>query len=257
MRRLLVLMALLAAAASTHAQVNALPPTRHILVYGDAQARAIPDRFKIDVDLTALDHDAGAARQQVEASLATVVAKLHKVGVENPDIVATSLSIGPETRYDDRTRQQSFVGTRVRRSVTATFDRKEKLEAFLAGLQTSQALSVSEVRTEFSDESKLRAALRAGAIASTKDKAATIAQAYGTRLGALYSVSDVAPEFRYGIDEGAWPALYEWNPRREELDRVEVTGSRMDHSRTESGAALQAGYVTYTDRIYAVFLLAD
>ncbi|GAB1594628.1 SIMPL domain-containing protein [Lysobacter sp. PAGU 2638] len=255
MRRLFATFALLLMATVVHAQVNALPPTRHILVYGDAQARAVPDRFKIDVNFSAIDVDAGAARQRVEDGLASVVAKLRKSGLEDGDIVATALSIAPETRYDDKTRSQMFVGTRVRRSLTATFDRKEALESFLSGLRTSQELSVSDVRTELSSEAKMRAALRAGAIASTKEKADTIAKAYGAKIASIYSVSDVAPQFDYGVNEGDWPALYEWNREREQLDRVEVTGSRV--ASPNSRMSLQAGYVTYTDRIYAVFLLAD
>jgi uncharacterized protein YggE len=40
---------LLSIAGPAQAQVNALPQARHILVYGQAQARAIPDRFKIEL----------------------------------------------------------------------------------------------------------------------------------------------------------------------------------------------------------------
>jgi hypothetical protein len=38
------------------------------------------------------------------------------------------------------------------------------------------------------------------------------------------------------------------------LDRVEVSGSRITRTDIES---FQTGYVTFQDRIYAVFLLAD
>lgn len=75
-RRLALLVLLLAATGTVAAQVNALPPARHILVYGDAQARALPDRFRITVGFSALDMDPGAARRRVEQSLADVVARL-------------------------------------------------------------------------------------------------------------------------------------------------------------------------------------
>ena len=253
------LLALLLALATplAAAQVNALPPTRHILVYGDAQARAIPDRFRITVGFSALDTDPGAARVRVESSLADVVARLRAAGVAPEDIVATSLSIEPEQRYEERDRRQVFAGTRVRRSLTARFGRKEGLERFLAGLQTSQELSVSDVETELSDEPALREAMRSRAIASTRRKAESIARSYGARLGPLYSVSDVAPQFEYGVREGSWPDLYEWNARSQDLDRVVVTGSRIANAPGGARTALEAGYVTYTDRIYAVFLLAD
>lgn len=261
-RRLAVLLLLLAISGVAFAQVNALPPTRHILVYGDAQARAVPDRFRITVNFSALDMDAGAARRRVEDSLADVVARLRKAGVVEGGIVATALAIEPEQRYEDVGRRQVFAGTRVRRSLTARFDRKANLEAFLDGLQTSQELSVSDVETELAAEPALREALRTKSIESSRRKAETMAQAYGARLGALYSVSDVAPQFEYGVREGDWPALYEWMPNAQggDLDRVTVTGSRVGPGHGAGGVrgtSLEAGYVTFSDRIYAVFLLAD
>lgn len=262
-RRLVLILALLGAAGAAFAQVNALPPTRHILVYGDAQARAIPDRFRITVSFSALDMDPGLARRRVEDSLADVVARLRTAGVVEGGIVATALSIEPEQRYEEASRRQVFAGTRVRRSLTARFDRKTALESFLDGLQTSQELSVSDVETELAAEPALREALRTKSIESSRRKAETMAKAYGARLGALYSVSDVAPQFEYGIREGDWPALYEWMPNAQggDLDRVTVTGSRIGPGRDGGGGvrgtSLEAGYVTYNDRIYAVFLLAD
>ena len=256
LRRLALLFGLLVPVIAW-AQVNALPPTRHILVYGDAQAQAIPDRFRVRVAFSALDADPGVARQRIEDSVATVIARLRKAGVGERDIVATSLSIEPENRYDEKQRMQVFAGTRVRRSLTARFTRKQALEQFLAGLETSQELSVSDVATEVSDEP----ALRAKAIESTREKAGVIAAAYGARLGAVYSVSDVAPQFQYGVQEGGWPALYRWNAGEQSLDRIVVSGTRLQGAPPPAPpappAALQVGYVTFIDRLYAVFLLAD
>lgn len=259
-RRLVLILALLAASGAAFAQVNALPPTRHILIYGDAQARALPDRFRISIAFAATDTDAGAARERVERSLRAVVGRLRSTGVAEGDITATSLSIEPAERYDDMQRRQVFEGTRVERSLVAEFARKDDLERFLDGLQTSKELQVSEVKTRLSTEHQLRDALRTRSIESTRRKAETIARAYGAKLGALYSVSDVAPQFDYGIREGDWPELYEWTPSADganALDRVTVTGSRINGSRIGGGTSLQAGYVTFDDRIYAVFLLAD
>lgn len=260
MIRILLLALLLAANGAVSAQVNALPPTRHILVYGDAQARAIPDRFKITVSFSALDADPGAARTRVERSLDDVLRRLRKAGVEDGEIVATALSIEPEHRHDELARRQVFAGTRVRRSLTARFTKQAMLEQFLDRLQTSQELSVSDVETELSSETALRDALRARAVEASKQKAEGMARAYGAKLGAVYSVSDVAPQFDYGIREGDWPALYEWIPSAAgggHLDRVTVTGTRIGGGRGRTGTSFEAGYVTYDDRIYAVFLLAD
>ncbi len=253
----LLLLSLIAVDAS--AQVNALPPTRHILVYGDAQARAIPDRFKIDIQFEAVDVNPDVARRNVETNVKDILSKLKAAGVSEREIVATSLQIGSRQRYDQKLQDQVFIGTAVTRSLTARFLRQADLEKFLAGVQTSQALRISDITTELSSESALREALREKTIISSREKAEVIAKAYGARLAGLYSVSDVAPQFEYGIREGAWPQAYVWSGGGT-LDRIEVTGSRtaaIAASDVVSRESFQAGYVSFQDKIYAVFLLAD
>lgn len=257
--RTLALLALVFISTAAQAQVNALPPTRHILVYGDAQARAVPDRYKIALQFEAVDIDPAAARSRVESLLKNVLGQLEAAGVADDEIVATSLQIDTRRRYDDSLGEQVFVGTGVRRTLTARFDRKQALEQFLAGVKTSQELSISGVTAELASEAELRRQLRQKSIESSREKAEVIARAYGARLGGVYSVSDVAPQFQYGVQEGAWPASYAWNTHGRAngdgyLERVQVTGSRV-HS--PSGPSFQAGYIDFQDKIYTVFLLAD
>lgn len=241
------------------AQVNALPPTRHILVYGDAQARAIPDRFKITLNFEAVNLDPDAARRSVEANVQKVLGQLRSAGVPDNEIVATSLSIDSKERYDDKTEEQVFVGTEVSRTLTASFSSQKELETFLAGIKTSRELTISDITTQLSDEPALRAALREKAIASSREKADVIAKAYGARIGGVYSVSDVAPQFDYGIRAGTWPQTFDWidtfGGRGRTLDRIQVTGAR--EVAPNAVTSLQTGYVTFQDKIYTVFLLAD
>lgn len=255
MRSRILLSVVLALASSlAQAQVNALPPTRHILVYGDAQARAIPDRFRIEIEFTVVDAKADTARSKVESQLQDAIAKLRASSVPENEIVATSLEIEPRSEYDQDLRKQVFKGIGVTRKVTARFQDQADLKAFLSLLETSEEVQVSGVTTELSTEPQLRQQLRQKAIESTREKASVIAKAYGVRLAELYSVSDSAPQFDYGITEGSWPVAYEWSGDSKTLDRIEVTGSRIKRSDIES---FETGYVTFEDRIYAVFLLAD
>lgn len=246
--------------APAGAQVNALPSTRHILVYGDAQARAIPDRFKIEIEIEVVDKKADTARTKVETYVRDVLSKLQAATVPAAEIVATSLNIEPRERYNQDLRKSVFEGIMVKRKVSAKFDDYRKLERFLASLQTSEEVQVSGIKTELSDEPQLNKKLREKTIASTREKAQTIAESYGVKLGSLYSVSDVAPQFDYGIREGDWPSSYEWDSDEQGLDRIEVTGSRMAASPVApapTAESMRTGYVTYSDRIYAVFLIAD
>lgn len=251
---------LLACSAPVLAQVNALPPTRHILVYGEAQARAIPDRFRIGIDFESIDMDTDLARQRVESNVQSVLKLLSESNVPEGEIVLTSLQVGTYERYDGKKEEQVFGGTKVMRTLSARFSAQADLKKFLAAVKTTKESKISEVETELSDEIELRKALREKTIESSKAKAEVIAESYGVRLTGLYSVSDVAPQFQYGIQQGSWLSKYEWNRRRTgvasfapgTLDSVTVSGTR-----TNSVESFQTGYVDFEDKIYAVFLIAD
>jgi uncharacterized protein YggE len=246
---------LLSMAGAAQAQVNALPQARHILVYGQAQARAIPDRFKIELTFSVVDAKADVARKKVEAYLQEAIAGLKASSVAESEIVATSLQIEPRSDYDEAQRKQVFEGIEVTRKLSARFSDQAKLKDFLSKLDTSEEVQVSGV-TRLSSEPELRKQLRQKAIESTRDKAQVIAKAYGVRLAGLYSVSDTAPQFKYGITEGDWPTMYQWRESGDAsvLDRVTVTGSRLSAADAES---FQTGYVNFDDKIYAVFLISE
>lgn len=249
----------LAFAGVANAQMNALPQARHILVYGQAQARAIPDRFKIEVNFEVVDKKADTARGKVESMMQDTLGKLRVAGVPDGEIVATSLKIEPRERYDSELKKQVYLGVGVERGITARFSDQAKLKQFLSVLETSEELQVSGVTTSLSSEAQLKQQLRAKAIESTKEKAAVIAKSYGAKLAGLYSVSDTAPQFEYGIQEGEWPVMYEWTGGSDgdsmSLDTVTVTGSRARSA--PAPESFQSGYVTFNDTIYAVFLIGD
>jgi uncharacterized protein YggE len=247
---------LLSIAGPAQAQVNALPQARHILVYGQAQARAIPDRFKIELTFSVVDAKADVARKKVEAYLQEAIAWLKASSVAESEIVATSLQIEPRSDYDEAQRKQVFEGIEVTRKLSARFSDQAKLKDFLSKLDTSEEVQVSGVTTELSSEPELRKQLRQKAIESTREKAQVIARAYGVRLAGLYSVSETAPQFKYGITEGDWPTMYQWRESGDAsvLDRVTVTGSRLSAADAES---FQTGYVNFDDKIYAVFLISE
>ena len=259
----LLAIVLLASSSFVAAQVNALPQARHILVYGEAHARAIPDRFRITLEFESVDKNADTARRKVETNLKGVLDKLKALEVPDREIVATSLNIASKHRYNEKADEEIFVGTIVSRDLKVRFDAKEKLERFLAGITTSESLQISNVTTELSSEAALRASLRGKAIESTREKAQIMASAYGAKLAGLYSVSDVAPQFSYGIREGNWPSTYQWIPgdgnEAGTLDSVVVTGTRIASAPAMEPHAesFQTGYVNFTDKIYAVFLIED
>jgi uncharacterized protein YggE len=251
----LLALTLMAATPAARGQANAIPAQRHILVYGEAEARAVPDRFRIGVALSTLDPDVDVARNKAEAHFRRLIGVLQALKVPDGAVEATTLRIEREERYDSATESQKYAGMRVERDIQVAFEDIETLRAFLARVVTSEEVSVSGIETARSDEGELRSALRGEAIISARAKAERIAKDFGVRLGGLYSVSDVAPEFSYGVREGRWPERLEWQASSEnggQLDRVVVTGTRL-----RDAESFSAGTTTFKDRIYAVFLLVD
>ena len=266
MKKLLFTAILGIASSTAFAQVNALPPTPHILVFGHAEARAIPDQFKISMSVSVTDPSADAAREKVQAHVEQIFAGLKQVGVSKNETTATTLSIEPHSEYDRKAEETVYKGVQVTRQIGATFDDLSKLQHFLANVSASKELQISGITTGLRDEMRLREQLRVKAIESTLEKAKSIAQAYAAKLDGLYSVSDVAPEVSYGIKAGAWP-VYSYNMNSRNLERIEVVGSRIkrgvDYESTQPVTtltradieSLQTGYVTFEENIYAVFLL--
>lgn len=238
------------ASSAAFAQVNALPPTPHILVFGHAEARAIPDKFSISMEVSVTDPSTDIARQKVETLVEQVFAGLKQAGIPTDETTATTLKISPNEEYEPKTQKQVYKGVQVTRNIGATFYDLGTLQRFLSHVSASKELQVSGITTGLRDEAKLRVQLRGKAIESTQEKAKSIAQAYSAKLGGLYSVSDVAPEVSYGVKVGAWP-VYDYDTKNRILDRVQVMGSRI----RRDGESLQTGYVTFEENIYAVFLL--
>lgn len=244
---------LLALPVVAAAQVNSLPSQPHLLVKGEAKREVLPDRFTLKVALDSVDRSPELARKRVQDNAARVLALFEgKHALEN-SVQASSLTIEPKTRYKDE--DEVFAGTEVSRELSATFARLEDVRAVLAELKTSEELQVSGIQPGYADEAKLRGELKREAAEQTRESARQLAQAYGTKITGLYTISDVAPEFAYGVRAGRWNSEasefrenYSAPPPSHGFDRIQVTGARAE--------SLEAGSLTLTENVYAIFLIA-
>lgn len=161
---------------------------------------------------------------------------------------ASNLSIEPRTEYRDD--KQVFVGTEVSRTVDATFDNWDKLRAFIALVPADKEVQINSMNAHRSDIGEIKLRLRKAAIENSRQAAGKIANAYGPKLEGVYSVSEVAPNFAYGVQAGSWQS-----PGA--LQEATVTGSRMPPPQVrEIAADLRVGTMTIQQDIYAVYLTA-
>lgn len=253
---LLLSSALATLAPEAMAQANTIPSQPHLLVKGEARRVVMPDRFVVTVMLESVDMQTDLARRRVQANSESVMQLFARHGAIADTVRADNLSITPSTRYRDN--EQVFEGSRVSRQLGAAFPRAEALQAFLAGLQASKEVQVRTAEPAYADEAGLRAALKAEAAAQTRASAKGLAGAYGATITGLYSISDVAPSFAYGVQAGNWPDAHRRTYSSSEprpMDSVDVTGSRS--APAAGGELLTAAPITYTENVYAIFLISD
>jgi uncharacterized protein len=251
-RVLVALLALVPALAG--AQVNAIPPAPHLLVKGHAEGSYIPDRFSIQLQVTVTDMVPELARAKVEAHMQSIFAALKKNGALRDSTRASSLQIQPQNEYRDG--RSVFVGTQVSRGVSATFDSLDKMRGFIAQLEAGAEVQVTGTDVWRSDIDQIRLDLRKRAMANSQEAARKIAAAYGLTIKGVYSVSEVAPDFAYGINAGSWGSASAGGvpapPAPPAVpEAVTVTGSRIPD------ADLRTGSIKLQQDIYAVYLTSS
>lgn len=261
--RMFVLLSALLWAVPVMAQVNALPSLPHLLVKGSANRDVVPDRFTVTITLSATDMRPELAREQVQANLARLVASLKGSRAIAGSVDATVFSLGPHHEYEDD--KQVFKGTRASRQLRVTFPDADSTRLFLAELPAGEAVQLNGIVPAYSGADALRAELKAEAMRQTRETGELLAKSYGTRIRSLYSVSDVAPSFAYGIQAGQWPSAdrrvagVPADPAEppvvfddpSAMDSITVTGSRI------TPESIEVGTINLAEHLYAIFLLAE
>ena len=253
MSRWIVLIITLLLPAFANAQINAIPAAPHLLVKGHAESLYVPDRFSVSLWVAETDMMPDKARAKVEQHLQQIFAALESNHAMRDKTAASSLQITPSSEYRDG--HNVFLGTQVSRGVNATFDSLDQLRGFLAQLQASEAVQVRNTEVWRSDIDKIRLALRKRAMLNSQETARQIAATYGMSIKGVYSVSEVAPDFAYGIRAGSWGnddshgALAPPAPPAPPAD-ITVTANRLPN------ADLRVGTINVEQDIYAVYLTA-
>ena len=255
--RILLGILLLAIAGAANAQANTIPSQPHLLVKGQAERVVTPDRFTIEILLQATDMVPEQARRKVQDNAVMLLALLKRNNALPDSIHASSLSISPENAYENG--KQVFKGTKVVRRIRGTFAGLDNAREVLADLNTSPDLQVMALRSGYSQEGKLRAQLKREAAEQSRSTAAGLASAYNVRISGLYTISDVAPDFAYGVRAGTWGATDDDGyasvspapPASPDIGVVAMGGSRV------APESLQAGAINFTENVYAIFLISQ
>jgi uncharacterized protein YggE len=164
------------------------PSSPYLGVKGHAERSVEPDRFAIDLHVAVVDMKPVVARTRVEQLMASVLEgfKAHHALTESVD--ASSLSITSKSDYKDD--ERIFKGTEVSRTAHGVFAHIDDLRQFIDGIAANEELQITGVTVTRSDMASLRLEVRRDAIKDSIRAAKSMADAYGVKLGSLYTVTD-------------------------------------------------------------------
>lgn len=201
---------------------------------GEGKASAAPDRARIALTARYRDAAPAVAKRAVDQGIEGLLAIAPRFGLAPAQVTASDLSVSEDTEVDDRGRRTSR-GFMASRTATVELHEIVRLGEFLDAALAAGMNEVDDIRFESSRADALRAKARALAVADAREKAGGLAEAFGSRLGQVYSINSLNSGYRDGYGAS--------------LDRVTVTGSRVN-----TGRYIQPT-VDYSERVSAVFEL--
>lgn len=181
-----------AQAATTAAQPPAggASAAGRITVTGTGTVTGTPNQLVLSMGVQVNGGSVSAALAQANQATGRVTAALQGLGVASADIQTAGLSIYPS--YSDRS--QVPTGYQVTESLTATLKRLDKAgqQIQAAADAGGNAITVSNVSLDLTDDGPLLAVARANAMKDARVKAEQFARAAGARLGQIISITPVA-----------------------------------------------------------------
>lgn len=233
----LSIFALLVFSALSYAN-NSLPDNRHVSIIGTAKLQAKPDIAVIKFEVESLKATSIGAKKDIDNRVNNFLEGLVTFNINEDNVSASRITTQPSYSYSDDDKQQ-LEGYIANRSIKVTLHDIKRLNAFLDFALTVKIDEIKSIELKSSDEEPLKQKVRAMAVNNAKEKASSLANAFGAKLGQIYSINSTSNEHfnRYGANNN--------------IERIEVTGSRISEA-VRPGKYLQENIV-FSASISVVF----
>jgi uncharacterized protein YggE len=167
-----------------------------ISVNGIGTVYATPDIMSLDIEAESVKPTVDKAMSESSQAMNKMIETLKKDGVDEKDIQTVNFSISVDTRWDDKTKTDVFVGYRVSNeiSVNIKFDEKssKNLGKILDDVVSSggNIVRLNNISFSVSDEEKYLESARKLAFGNAKKKASELAIYAGKKLGEALVISE-------------------------------------------------------------------
>ena len=206
-----------------------VPNNRHISITGEAQLSAKPDIAVISFEVESFQPSSLDAKKDVDTRVNNLLDGLVSFDIDENDISASSISTEPNYRYsrDDKKELDGFTAYR---KIKVTLNDLKNLNSFMDFALSVKIDEIDSIKFKSSKMSSLKDEVIALAVSNAKEKGESLANAFGAKLGKIYSINSTATNrsYRYGANS--------------DVEVIEVTGVR-DSQPNRTGKYLQANIV--------------
>jgi len=158
-----------------------------ISVSGNGKITAEADQATINLNLMAQAANSAGAKKEIDKRINAFFDAINKLGVKDKQITAGSMNLTPQ--YDYQNRQPRFIGFQASRQISVEVSDLEKVHPVLDTAVSLKINGIQGINYSSSTEDEMKQQARLAAIEDSKVKAKQLAEAYGAKLGPVYSIS--------------------------------------------------------------------
>ena len=186
------------------AVADGLPTAPYIQVSGHGELQLAPDMAYVSLSVEKTALDAKAARDDVEARAAKVIAVARGLKIVDKDIDAPSVTVYPEYTWVTENptmgsggsrRVRKLTGHHVTRVITLTLRDLAHYGELVDGLFDAGVSDLGNVSMDRSDRAAQQQKARALAVEDAHARAAGLAESAGVNLGSVYSITEQGGSF--------------------------------------------------------------
>ena len=184
----------IAASVGTQNLAQETEPLRTIVVIGEAQIAATPDKAVITLGARHVAKSAADALGETSKTVAAILSRMEKMGVERANMQTSSLTLNPVwrqgKRYDDDGSVLNPIGFEASNSVTVTLLDLARLGEALDQVARDGANLFSSFRFGLIDPEPIQDRARTAAVADARRKAELYALGAGLKLGEVLLITE-------------------------------------------------------------------
>ena len=225
--------------ASVFSTASSLPNAPHIYVQGTGKITVVPDTAEVSFSIISTHKNLVAAKKKADTLSAEVIKIAKSYGIEKQGISASELYIRQETRYDNVTRKQVFIGHKVTRSIQLYLKDMSRYSHLVQSLVNAGITEMHGVKLQASNIAELTKKAEMLAIIDAKKAAKDLTKGFDVNLGSLYKASKQAIV-------GETP--YRAQPMMMDMERKSAPANIVK-------GAFEPGSIDVVQYIYAVYLI--